>query len=277
MRASVQFQLQVSYAEPVRGLNQVLRLTPRGFDSQEIRDWRVDVLPDATLRRGEDAFGNIVHACSHDGPLDGVTVTAEGVVETHDAAGVVRGLGEKFPLDVFLRDAPATHAGEELDVYARDALANEADSLGRMHLLMGALHEAVAFAPGETETPRPASEVFAARAGSARELAQVFVAAARSLGVPARFVSGFYLGAGAVEDAGAHHAWAEVFVEPIGWIGFDPALGFCPRDEHLRIAMGLDFFAAAPRRAVCFTSAREDKRAALTVDAGRQASWQIQQ
>ena len=123
MRASVQFQLQVSYAEPVRGLNQVLRLTPRGFDSQEIRDWRVDVLPDATLRRGEDAFGNIVHACSHDGPLDGVTVTAEGVVETHDAAGVVRGLGEKFPLDVFLRDAPATHAGEELDVYARDALA----------------------------------------------------------------------------------------------------------------------------------------------------------
>ncbi len=277
MRSSVQFQLQITYAEPVRGLNQILRLTPRGFDSQEIRDWRVDVQPDATLRRGEDAFGNVVHACSHDGPLDSVTIAAEGVVETHDAAGVVRGLAEKFPLDVFLRDAPATHAGEELALFARDALAGESDPLGRMHLLMAAQHKSLAFAPGETESPRPANEVFAARAGSARELAQVFVAAARALGVPARFVSGFYLGCEDVGEAAAHHAWAEVFVDPIGWIGFDPALGFCPRDEHLRIAMGPDYFAAAPRRAVCLACGREEKRVALSVDAGRQASWQIQQ
>ncbi len=277
MRASVQFQLQVAFAEPVRGLNQILRLTPRGFDSQEVRDWRVDVSPDATLRRGEDAFGNIVHACSHDGPFDSMTVTAEGLVETHDAAGVLRGLAEKFPLDVFLRDAPATHADDKLAAFAREALADETDPLGRMHLLMDALHKTLAFAPGETDAPRPAAEVFAAHAGSARELAQVFVAAARNLSVPARFVSGFYLGGDELGEAGPHHAWAEVFVDPIGWIGFDPALGFCPRDGHLRLAMGLDYFAAAPRRAVCLSAAREEKRAALTVDASRQASWQNQQ
>ena len=277
MRASIQFQLQVAYAEPVRGLNQILRLTPRGFDSQEVRDWRVDVSPDATLRRGEDAFGNIVHACSHDGPLGSLTVTAEGLIETHDAAGVVRGLNERFPLDVFLRDAPATHAGGELAAFAREALAQEADPLGRMHLLMDVLHKALAFAPGETEPPRSAKEVFKERAGSARELAQVFVAAARNLSVPARFVSGFYLGVGDVGEAGPHHAWAEAFVDPIGWIGFDPALGFCPRDAHLRLATGLDYFGAAPRRAVCLTAGREDRRAALSVDAGRQASWQSQQ
>ena len=267
MRASIQFQLQVAYAEPVRGLNQILRLTPRGFDSQEVRDWRVDVSPDATLRRGEDAFGNIVHACSHDGPLGSLTVTAEGLIETHDAAGVVRGLNERFPLDVFLRDAPATHAGGELAAFAREALAQEADPLGRMHLLMDVLHKALAFAPGETEPPRSAKEVFKERAGSARELAQVFVAAARNLSVPARFVSGFYLGVGDVGEAGPHHAWAEAFVDPIGWIGFDPALGHTPREKHLRLAAGLDYFAAAPRRAVCLTAAREERRAVLTVEA----------
>ncbi|WP_298351646.1 transglutaminase family protein [Rhodoblastus sp.] len=277
MRASVQFQLQVYFPEPVRGLNQIFRLTPRGFDSQEVREWRVDVLPDATLRRGEDAFGNVVHSCSHDGPLDSLTVMAEGLIETHDAAGVVRGLVEKFPLDVFLRDAPATHAGGELAAFARDALAKEADPLGRMHILMGALHKTLTFAAEETEAPRPAPEVFSARAGSARELAQVFVAAARDLNVPARFVSGFYLGVGDVGEASPHHAWAEAFVDPIGWIGFDPALGFCPRDAHLRLATGLDYFGAAPRRAVCLTTGREDRRAALNVDAGRQASWQFQQ
>ncbi len=266
MRASIQFQLQVAFAEPVRGLNQILRLSPRGFDSQRVLDWRIDVSPEAALRRGEDANGNLVDACSHDGPLDRLTISAGGMVEIHDADGVLRGLAEKLPPDAFLRDTPATHADRDLAFFARNAAADEADRLEQTHLLMGALHKALAFTPGETEAPRPAAEVFAARAGSARELAQVFVAAARVLGVPARFVSGFHLGAGAGE-AGAHHAWAEIFFDPIGWIGFDPALGYSPREKHLRLAAGLDFFAAAPRRAVCLTPAREERRAVLTVEA----------
>ncbi len=266
MRASIQFQLQVAFAEPVRGLNQILRLSPRGFDSQRVLDWRIDVSPEAALRRGEDANGNLVDACSDDGPLDRLTISAGGMVEIHDADGVLRGLAEKLPPDAFLRDTPATHADRDLAFFARNAAADEADRLEQTHLLMGALHKALAFTPGETEAPRPAAEVFAARAGSARELAQVFVAAARVLGVPARFVSGFHLGAGAGE-AGAHHAWAEIFFDPIGWIGFDPALGYSPREKHLRLAAGLDFFAAAPRRAVCLTPAREERRAVLTVEA----------
>ena len=267
MRASVHFQLQVSFAEPVRGLNQILRLSPRGFDSQRVMDWRIDVSPEAALRRGEDANGNLVDACSHDGPLDRLTISAGGVVEIHDADGVLRGLSEKLPPDAYLRDAPATHADRDLAFFARNVAGDEGDRLEQMHLLMGALHKDLAFTPGETEAPRPAAEVFAARAGSARELAQVFVAAARNLSVPARVVSGFYLGADGVGEAGAHHAWAEIFFDPIGWIGFDPALGHTPREKHLRLAAGLDYFAAAPRRAVCLTAAREERRAVLTVEA----------
>lgn len=273
MLASVQFQFQISYAEPARGLNQALRLTPRGFDGQEIKDWRVDVQPDARMRRSEDAFGNLVLACSHDGPIDRVTITAEGEIETYDVAGVVRGLPEKMPLDVFLRETDATSADAHLIAFTQDSLAGETDPLGRLHALMAALHKAVAFAPGEEAAPRPAAETLASRAGTAREIAQVFVAAARSLDVPARFVSGFFLGSG----SDAHHAWAEVHVDPIGWIGFDAALGFCPRDEHLRIAQGLDYFGAAPRRASCLGYAREEAASALNVAVGRQASWQAQQ
>ena len=166
MLASVQLQLQISYAEPVRALNQLLRLKPRSFDSQEVKEWQVDVLPDAKLRRTEDGFGNIVHSCSHDGPLDEVTITAEGLVETHDAAGVVRGLAAKLPLDVFLRDCPGTRADKDLAAFSLDSLADEKDPLGRMHGLMAALHKALALAPGEMGSPRPAAEVFASRAGA---------------------------------------------------------------------------------------------------------------
>jgi transglutaminase-like putative cysteine protease len=275
MRAFIRYQLQIDFPEPARGLTQVLRLTPRSFDGQHVQDWFVGVDPDARLRRAEDAFGNIAHSCSHDGPLERVAIFAEGLVETTDAAGVVQGLSERFPLDLYLRDAEATHAGAGLREFAKAAVASEKTPLGGMHALMEQLHEKCAFEPGDAP-PRPAKDVFASAKGSARELAQVFVAAARAENIPARFVSGFFLGDDAGES-GAHHAWAEVYVEPIGWIGFDCALGFCPKGEHLRIAQGLDYYGAAPRRGSSFGFAREQAETRLTLDFARQASWQAQQ
>jgi len=288
MRAFIHYQLTIDYLEPARGLTQVLRLHPRGFDSQYVQNWYVGVEPDARLRRSEDAFGNIVHSCSHDGPLERLTITAEGEIETSDTAGVIAGQYEKFPLDIYLRDLESTHADARMREFLRDSLASEKDPLGRIHALMDALHEKLAFEPGETPAPRPAAEVFETGKGSARELAQVMVAAAREVNAPARFISGFFLGGateprlstGGASEAGvaaAHHAWAEIFVAPIGWIGFDPALGYCPRDEHLRIAQGLDYYGAAPRRGASFGFAKEEPVTRLTLDFGRQASWQAQQ
>lgn len=288
MRAFIRYQLQVDFPEPARSVTQILRLRPRGFDSQHIQNWFVGAEPDAQLLRGEDAFGNLTYSCFHDGPLDRQLVFAEGEIETGDAAGVVSGLNERFPLDVYLRELEGTQADAGLIEFTRDAISLEAEPLGRMHALMGALNDKCAFEPGETPAPRKAAEVFAAGKGSARELAQVLVAAARAQGMPARFISGFFLGGdegknegdrGAEHEVhhGAHHAWAEVYVEPIGWIGFDPALGYCPRDQHLRIAHGLDYYGAAPRRGASFGYAREKATTRLSFEVGRPASWQIQQ
>ncbi len=277
MRAHIQYHLQIDFSEPVRALTQLLRLTPRAFDSQHVQDWSLGVDPDAKMRSGKDTFGNIVHSCSHDGPLERLTFFAGGEIETSDVAGVVRGQNETFPLDVFLRDVESARADAKLLEFTHDSLGVESDPLARMHLLMDALAKACVFEPGETPAPRPATEVFASGKGSARELTQVFIAAARAQNVPARFISGFFLGAEGVGEAGAHHGWAEAFVEPIGWIGFDCALGICPRDEHLRIAQGLDYYGAAPRRGAAFGFAKEEAGARLGVDFVRQASWQVQQ
>jgi transglutaminase-like putative cysteine protease len=274
MRAHIRYEIQLAFAEPARALTHLLRLTPRGFDSQYVQDWRVGVEPDARLRRTEDSFGNIVHACSHDGPIERLNIFAEGEIETSDAAGVVHGQIERFPLDVFLRDAEPTRADSRMHAFVADCFAGETDPLGRMHALMDAVHKTCAFAPGET-LPRPATEVFAAGKGSARELAQVFIACARSQNVPARFISGFFLGD--IGNAGAHHAWAEVFIEPYGWVGFDCAFDLCPQGEYLRIALGLDYYGAALRRSAFFGVAKEKAAFSLDVDQARQASWQAQQ
>ncbi len=245
MRAHVNYQLELSYSEPVRSANQILRLTPRACDSLHVLDWFVGVEPLTTLRRSEDGFGNIVLSCSHEGPLEKIVIGVEGLIETQDSAGVLRGVNEKQPLDLFLRHSEGCAADKDLRAFAAEAVAGEDERLGRLHRLMAAVHEAVAFAPGGSGAPRPAPAVFAAKTATARETAQVFVAAARALAIPARFVSGFRL-----EDveAAQDHAWAEAYVENIGWIGFDATLDLCPRDLHLRLAHGVDYFSAAPRR-----------------------------
>jgi transglutaminase-like putative cysteine protease len=273
MRAQLTLQIEVDFADPVRSANQALRLTPRAYEGLHVLDWFVGIEPVATLRRSEDGFGNIVHSCSHVGPLEQIVVTAEGLVETQDVAGMTRGLNEKLPLDLFLRHSASAHPSRELADFTADALAGEKDPLGRLHLLMAALNEKLEFVPADA-SPRTAAEVFTAGAGSARELAQVFVACARAQNTPARFVSGLLLDGSEGAEA---HAWAEAFVDPLGWIGFDSALGFCPRDQHLRLAHGVDYFSAAPRRGAFFGFTKEKARTRLDVSEARQASWQVQQ
>jgi len=271
MRARVSLHIEMALSEPARSANTLLRLTPRPFESLHVLDWFVGVEPVATLRRSEDGYGNISHSCSHAGPLDRIAITAEGQVETTDAAGVARGLHEKQPLDLFLRHC---HDGPDDGIVAfAKPLADESDRLSRLHALMGALNEKIAFAPTDA-APRPFAKVFESGEGSAQELAQIFVAAARVQGIPARFVSGLLLDG---SEGGAFHAWAEAHVEDIGWIGFDAACGFCPRDAHLRLAHGVDPISAAPRRGAVAGLAEQKIETRLKVTVARQASWQTQQ
>ena len=75
----------------------------------------------------------------------------------------------------------------------------------------------------------------------------MFLAAARAEGIPARYVSGYFLRSDSTEQE-AGHAWAEAYIEGVGWIGFDPANGVCADERHLRLAIGRDYLEAAPVR-----------------------------
>jgi transglutaminase-like putative cysteine protease len=101
-----------------------------------------------------------------------------------------------------------------------------------------------------TSSASSAADAFAARHGVCQDFAHVYAAAARSLGIPARFVSGYlFKGPGEVSQE-AGHAWAEAHVEGLGWLGFDPANGMCITDHHVRVAVGPDYLGAAPVRGI---------------------------
>ena len=255
MRIRVSHRLVHDFAPPAKALIQALRLTPRSFDGQYVTSWRIEVDADGLLRQSDDAFGNIMHQLSVAGPLERLTVTVTGEVETMDTAGVLRGTLERFPPMLYLRDSPVARADDGLRGYAEKVATDSGGSepLTILHALKSALHRDIAPAGGGADAT--ASTSLAAGKGSARDVAHVFIAAARHLGIPSRYVSGFVWhdgegvaeGEGRVRRAGPH-AWAEAHVEGIGWIGFDPVLDICPAGGHVRVAVGLDGIEAAPVR-----------------------------
>jgi transglutaminase-like putative cysteine protease len=227
---------------------QVLRMTPRSHEGQFVRQWRVEVDADAKLERGEDAYGNITRTVFIDGPVEAVTITVEGEVDTIDTGGFVRGTLERLPVPLFLRETALTRASEPLRAFARSvASSHHGEQIGTLHRLMLQLGTDMAFEPGATSATTTAAEAFAARRGVCQDFAHVFIAAARTLSIPARYVSGYYFRTdGDKQDAG--HAWAEAYVDGVGWIGFDPANGACVTDRYVRVAAGPDYLDAAPVR-----------------------------
>ena len=247
MRIFIRHETTYSYLQPTRSAIQHLRLTPRNCDSQHVGDWRVEVDRDCRLRRSEDAFGNILHRFSAEGPLDSISTIVEGEVTTFDTGGMASGAVERFPPMLYLRETPLTDPSPEIIDFARAATAGEAATLAKLHALLGALYEAMTFDTDATHAATTASEAFSHRKGVCQDFAHLFIACARGIGAPARYVSGYYL-RGDADDQVAGHAWAEAFVEDLGWVGFDPAHGVSPDERYVRIAAALDYLGAAPIR-----------------------------
>lgn len=266
MRLRITHETVYTYDEPATYAIQTLRLMPRGSAQQFVQDWRIDVSQDCRLQPVEDHFGNLTHAFSIDGPIGELAIVASGEITTEDTAGVVRGLPERAPLALFLRDTPATRADAAIRDFALEAAeAAPDDRLAMLHGLMRAVHETVKYDPAATAAAATAAEAFAAGSGVCYDLAQVFIAAARSLGIPTRYVSGYMFDGEGVRETG--HAWAEAHVgSGLGWVGFDPVTDSCPTDLYVRLACGLDSLEAAPIRGTRYGGTGEAMKVAVKVD-----------
>ncbi|MFZ0606044.1 MAG: transglutaminase family protein [Xanthobacteraceae bacterium] len=249
MRIHIAHRNVYRYDPPAMGVIQVLRLTPRNYEGQHVAHWRIDVSADVRLAAHEDAFGNITHTFSADGPLTELTVEVDGEVETQNTNGIVRGTIERFGPSLFLRDTALTQADPAIRSFAHSiAAAKDGAVLARLHGLLDRLHDEMDHESDGAPGAADAAGAFARKAGPSRDLSHIFISAAHTLGIPARYVGGYYRSGDAVAAQSAAHAWVEASVPDLGWVAFDPANGFCPTDRHLRIAVGLDALGAAPVR-----------------------------
>ncbi|MES5484078.1 transglutaminase family protein [Bradyrhizobium sp. INPA03-11B] len=277
MRLRIAHTTTYRYEPAASGVIQILRMTPSSHDGQYVADWQIDVSTDSRLDTHEDAFGNVTHVLTH-GSISDLTIHCEGLVETQDTGGVLKGSDERFPPSLFLRATPLTDLNPAMTSLVRELRAEAgSDVLGFLHALMVQIYEHMTFDEDPTNSATSASEAFALKRGVCQDYAHILIASARAGGVPARFVSGHFLRSDGMVNQQAGHAWAEAFVPDLGWVGFDAANGICTTDAHARVAIGLDYLGAAPVRGTRYGGGNETLTVAVKVDqAGRPGQWQSQ-
>lgn len=272
MRLRIAHSTTYRYEPPATGVIQIIRMTPRSYDGQYVADWQVFVSTDSRMQMHQDAYGNITHVLTH-GAIADLTINVEGLVETHDTSGVLKGTDERFPPDFFLRSTALTEVDAEMRAFAHDLRPeSDDDTLGFLHGLLVQINEHMTFDTDPTNAGTTAADAFALRRGVCQDYAHIFIACARSGGVPARFVSGHFLRSDGVVQQDAGHAWAEAFVPKLGWVGFDAANAISTTDSHVRVAIGLDYLGAAPVRGTRYGGGAETLSVAVNVNqAGRQS------
>ncbi len=246
MELTVRHQTTYCYETPASQVALLLRLQPAALDGQVPRQWAVTVndTPVQTFR--PNAYGDgeaFVHLRAS---VEEVLIVASGRVETRDQHGVVSGFRQEGPLPVFLRQTHLTRPDAAVTAFAHSA--GGTDRLSRLHALSALVRDRVGYCAGSTSTASTAAEVLAQGRGVCQDHAHLFVSAARALGIPARYVVGYLMAQAGDRALRETHAWAEAWVDGLGWIGFDATNGICVTDHYVRLCGGLDAHDAAPVR-----------------------------
>jgi len=254
MRISIRHETRYDYGEPAAGVFMRLRLWPRTTNGQQVEDWRVSVNGEPVRQLTANGYGDGESVWRAPGRVGSVAIVAEGGVATVDCAGVTRAVPGEVRPRLFLRETPLTRPDAALRALAEAARSPQGD-LASLHALCVLVNEAVPWRADSTTVDTIAAEALAQRAGVCQDQTHVFIAAARALGVPTRYVVGYLRDAERPDGEHDPHAWAESWVDGLGWVAFDCTLGHCPAEGHVRLCCGLDAADAAPIRGVMLSMA----------------------
>lgn len=243
MRLKIRHTTTYSFEEPVTSGLQQLRKTPKSSHDQRVLSWRTGVVGGKKELSYDDHHNNVVELLSIDRGATSLSVTSEGEVEMAESHGVVGPHIGPAPLWLYRKATPRTRAGQNVVKLVQSVPAGE--TLERLHALLGAVHRAVAYEIGVSEPEWTAEDALLAGSGVCQDHAHVFVAASRHMGLPSRYVSGYLMLNDRIEQE-AMHAWAETYLDGLGWVGFDPSNGISPDTRYVRVATGLDYSDAAP-------------------------------
>ncbi|MEN2472158.1 transglutaminase family protein [Burkholderia sp. GS2Y] len=255
MRIGIAHTLRYTFDEPSQQALQRLRLRPASSLGQTVEHWEVLANGKPPELSYTDGFGNGVDLVRHSNDSKEIVIVSRGEVTTHKRKGVLGCTGESTLPWLFLRESPLTRPGDSLTELA-SALKSTQNCLLMLHELMAVVHDRLEFEPENTDHATDAEYAWINSKRTCRDSAHVFIAVARRLGIPARYTSGYLLD----DDHASHatsHAWAEVYVDRLGWVGFDSANNCCPDERYVKLAVGIDARDARPVTSIRSSSGGE--------------------
>lgn len=289
MNYRVAHQTRYLYHEPVSRCYNVARLLPRNLPYQAVEASRLDIIPGETdIREQSDFFGNRVNYFSIHRLHDSLTVTATSRVRLHPETRPAAQTGDwswrqvrdrmltdfaPGTLDArqFLTPSPLVREAPGLSGYAAQCFPDSGGLLEGVSQLMHRIHAEFEYLPGFTTITTPLDTLLKHRRGVCQDFAHFAIGCLRSLGLAARYVSGYIEslpaeGKTRLRGVDASHAWFAVFLPPVGWVDFDPTNDSRPHDQHITVAWGRDYSDVTPLKGIIFSSGSHELSVAVDVE-----------
>lgn len=243
------------YSTPAALSQNDVRLTPRCTPFQELdsHHWITSPQPDRHNER-TDYFGNTWHSFAFEQPHRELRIESHSDVSVVQRTGVA-GDGATGGWEPFLLPSPFVPTGGEYFDYAQRSFPAGSDRLTGLIELTERLFADIVYDPEATEISTPVSQFFHQRRGVCQDFAHLALACLRSIGIPARYVSGYLNttpppGKEKVVGADASHAWIAAWCDGLGWVDLDPTNGIAVADNHITVAWGRDYGDVPPLRGV---------------------------
>lgn len=276
----VRHRTMYDYEDSVSVSHHVVRLTPRTLPKQTCRKSHLSILPvPPATSSHSDYFGNTLTSFTLDEPHDRLIVEAESDLEVNSVAPpdfsrsppweTARESLSGDPNDEILNayqfvfDSQRVRSNPELAAYARESFPAGRPLLASVLDLMRRIHEDFRFDKAATEVATPVQTFFEKRRGVCQDFAHLQIGCLRSLGLPARYVSGYLrtmppAGRPRLIGADASHAWCSAWCPAAGWVDFDPTNNCIPSDGHITVAWGRDYSDVSPIYGVLLGGARHE-------------------
>jgi len=297
MLLHVTHETRYEYSPPVETAQHLAHLKPLATASQKLVSHKLSIEPSPAQRSEQaDLYGNTRAFFALEATHDRLVVTAESVVETSQpvlSPAVARELPweavrERFRFrkdatfdaaSEFVFPSPYVPRHDDFVAYARASFVPGRPAFDVAMDLTERMYEDFAYDADSTEINTPAVEALAQRKGVCQDFAHIMIACFRTMGLPARYVSGYLLtqpppGQPRLVGADASHAWVSVYLpgksgdggnSPGGWADFDPTNGRQPGEDYVTLAIGRDYSDVSPMRGVLHGGARHTLRVGVTV------------
>lgn len=272
MLVELSHETTFQYDEPVSEVYVEMRLSPVTDSCQHLLQHRYRVTPACPIRQYVDAYGNTVSYFNHNGAVEKLTVTFDSVVEAFRSPYRGQGVScealnsptTRASLYDFQRPTVLTAPGPELEAFTKPLQGlRGANATEAAENLCETIHSSFRYEKRVTNAASPITDVLRQGAGVCQDFAHLMVASARSLGFPARYVSGYLAPEG--EDEAASHAWCEMFDPEYGWFGLDPTHNRKVEGGYVCLGVGRDYRDVAPNRGVFRGKAEENLTVKVTL------------